>query len=145
MFIFLKCKPLNTVTDGADHSVDIVGRLAWHFHGGGIYKRKDKKTKNYTRFGKLERHVQRLCEEIAPILFDGGVINTCIAIRLVKCWRTYHTTQQGYATDQRTFSIHKLTTSIGKWMSWSRRGRGKAGGIINFRELVQPLWSRTQN
>ena len=81
---------------GADHSVDIVGRLARHFHGGGIYKRKSMKMKNYTRFGKLERHVQRLCEKINSILFDGRIIDTCIAIRQVKCWRTYHTTQIPY-------------------------------------------------
>ena len=58
LFIFWKCKPVNTVIDGADHSVDIVDRLTWHLYVGGIYKRMNKKTKNYTRVGRLEKHVQ---------------------------------------------------------------------------------------
>ena len=68
LFIFLKCKAANTVMDGADRSVDIVNRLTRHLCGGEIYKRKNKKTKDYTRFGGLKSLVQRLRKKIAPLL-----------------------------------------------------------------------------
>ena len=48
-------------------------------------------------------------------------------------------TLQGYTTDLRTFNIHESTTSIGKWRSRSRRGRGKAGWKINFCKLFFPV------
>ena len=47
----------------------------------------------------------------------------------------YSVTLQGYTTNLRTFNVHELTTSIGKWMSWSRGSWGKAGGKKIFVSL----------
>ena len=60
----------------------------------------------------------------------GKVIDTCIAERQAKCWWTYHTTQLPYEVIQLT-CVHLTYTNqlpaFGEWMSWSRRGQGKAG------------------
>ena len=60
----------------------------------------------------------------------GKVIDTCIATKRIKCWRTYHTTQLPYKVIQ-LHCIHltykNQPSSIGKWMLWSLRGRGKGG------------------
>ena len=54
-------------------------------------------------------------------------------------------TLQGYPTDLRTFNIQESTTSIWQVDVLVTERSGKGGREINFRELVQPFWSKTQN
>ena len=44
----------------------------------------------------------------------------------------HSTTLQGYATKIHTFNIQESTSSLDKWMSWSRWERGRAGNKKKF-------------
>ena len=86
-------------------------------HGGGIYKRKNKKTENYTRVGRLEKHVQRLQEKITLILFgkqSNWYLYSYKVGKMLANLPHHSATLQGYTTELHTFNIQELTTGIDK-------------------------------
>ena len=68
MSILWKCTPVNTGLEGADGPVKV--QTDWHGICTEAEPIKERtKNENYTRFGRLERHVQRLREKITAIFF----------------------------------------------------------------------------
>ena len=122
-----KCKPANTVHVQADYHDNCTK---------AEFAKKRKKSKNQARVGKLERHAQKLQEKITPILFGRQSIwRILYCSKVSKMLANLHhhsATLKGHTTKLHTFNIQNSTPNIGKLMSCSRWGQGKAEKKISL-------------
>ena len=82
---------------------------------------------------QIVRRIQRIWEQITPILFDGQsnwYLNIYKLGKMLANLPHHSATLHSYTTDRHTFNIHESITGIGKCMSWSGKDRGKEVDVM---------------